>query len=84
MRAAILVAVLTLPPLVLTQSGGQVSDRARQLHERAIVIDSHDDTTQRLVYDKAFKIEARNTNGNIDVPRMREGEIGRASCRERV
>src|SRR3989449_512201 len=75
LRASILVTLAALPTLVLTQSGGQVSDRAKQLHDRAIVIDSHDDTTQRLVYDKTFKIEARNTNGNVDMPRMREGGL---------
>jgi hypothetical protein len=74
-RAVILAALLALPALVLTQSGIQVSDRAKQLHDRAIVIDSHDDTTQRLVDDKTFRIEARNPNGNIDIPRMREGGL---------
>jgi membrane dipeptidase len=74
-RAAVIVLLLAIPTFVLTQSGTQVSDRAKQLHDRAIVIDSHDDTTQRLVYDKTFKIDARNTNGNIDIPRMREGGL---------
>ena len=27
-----------------------VSPRAKQLHDRAIVVDSHDDTTQRLIF----------------------------------
>src|SRR5262245_15738588 len=74
-RGALLVCVLSVPALVLTQTGGQVNERAKQLHDRAIVIDSHDDTTQRLVDDKTFKIEARNPNGNIDIPRMREGGL---------
>jgi membrane dipeptidase len=52
-----------------------VSARAKQLHDRAIVVDSHDDTTQRLVFDKTFNIAARNKNGNIDIPRMREGGL---------
>ena len=47
-RAALIVAFFAPSVLVSTQSG-QVSDRAKQLHNRAIVIDSHDDTTQRLV-----------------------------------
>jgi membrane dipeptidase len=75
LRASVLASVFAVPALVLTQSGGQVSDRAKQLHNRAIVIDSHDDTTQRLVDDKTFKIEALNPNGNIDIPRMREGGL---------
>ena len=68
-------AVLALPALAFTQSApaDAVSARAKQLHERAIVIDSHDDTTQRLLFDKTFDIAKRQTNGNIDIPRMREG-----------
>src|SRR5439155_16849464 len=41
----------------------------------AIVIDTHDDTTQRLIFDKTFDIGARNKNGHIDIPRMREGGL---------
>jgi membrane dipeptidase len=51
----------------------QVSAVARRLHDRAIVVDSHDDTTQRLVFDTSFDIGARNRNGNLDIPRLREG-----------
>jgi len=53
----------------------QVSARARNVHERAIVVDTHDDTTQRLIFDKGFDIGARNKDGNIDIPRMREGGL---------
>jgi len=52
-----------------------VSARAKQVHERAIVVDTHDDTTQRLLGDPAFNIAARNDTGNIDIPRMREGGL---------
>jgi membrane dipeptidase len=63
--------------LVFTQSapGDAVSARAKQLHDRAIVIDSHDDTTQRLLSDKTYDISKRQKNGNIDIPRMREGGL---------
>ena len=73
-------AALALPVLVFTQSapGDAVSARAKQLHDRAIVIDSHDDTTQRLLFDKTFDISERQKNGNIDIPRMREGGPRRA------
>src|SRR5436190_20185701 len=69
--------LVLLPVLVFTQApaGDQVSARAKQLHDRAIVVDSHDDTTQRLVFDKAFNLAARNKNGHIDIPRMREGGL---------
>src|SRR5919201_696983 len=52
-----------------------VSARAKQLHDRAIVVDSHDDTTQRLLFDKSFDISVRHKDGHIDVPRMREGGL---------
>src|SRR5260221_1402484 len=52
-----------------------ISPRARQLHDRAIVIDSHDDTPQRMLFDKTFDISARHKDGHIDVPRMREGGL---------
>jgi len=52
-----------------------ISARARSLHDRAIVIDTHDDTTQRLISDKTYNIGVRNAAGSIDVPRMREGGL---------
>src|SRR5262245_40857608 len=60
---------------IQSASAEQVSARARNLHERAIVVDTHDDTTQRLIFDKGFDIGARNKDGNIDIPRMREGGL---------
>jgi membrane dipeptidase len=67
---------LALPALVLTQTGtSDVSPAARQLHDRAIVIDTHDDTPQRMLFEKGFDIGVRHPNGNIDVPRMREGGL---------
>jgi len=57
-----------------TATGSGSSDRARQLHARAIVVDTHDDTTQRLL-EKDFDIGQRHENGQIDVPRMREGGL---------
>src|SRR5919109_143808 len=73
---ALLGAVLAWPVFALGQSQpGDVSPRARQLHDRVIVVDTHDDTTQRLVFDEAFDIAARNKNGNIDIPRMKDGGL---------
>ena len=47
---------------------------ARALHFEAIVIDTHDDTTQRML-DPAFDLGARHKDGSIDIPRMREGGL---------
>jgi membrane dipeptidase len=73
--ASVLVAV---PAFVATQSpqgDAPISARARDVHMRAIVVDTHDDTTQRLVDEKGFDIAARNKTGSIDIPRMREGGL---------
>ncbi len=52
-----------------------ISERARQLHFSSIVIDTHDDTTQRFL-DPGFDLGARNALGSIDIPRMKEGGLG--------
>jgi hypothetical protein len=50
----------------------QVSPRAKALHAAAIVLDTHDDTTQRLIYEN-FDLSKRHPDGHIDIARMREG-----------
>jgi len=73
-----LAAPLVLPVIVCTQSvsdSAPVSERARALHNRAIVVDTHDDTTQRLLHEKDFDIGTRDDDGSIDIPRMREGGL---------
>ncbi|HXZ14265.1 MAG TPA: dipeptidase [Candidatus Sulfotelmatobacter sp.] len=52
-----------------------ISPKARELHFHSIVVDTHDDTTQRLL-DPKFDLGARHTDGDIDIPRMREGGLG--------
>ena len=51
-----------------------VSDQAKKLQSSSIVIDTHDDTTQRLL-DPKFDLSVRHPDGNIDIPRMREGGL---------
>ncbi len=72
---ALAFVLAAVPVAVLTQSGNQVSPRAKEVHDRAIVIDTHADTTQRLVFDNRFNISERHSDGNIDVPRMRDGGL---------
>jgi membrane dipeptidase len=50
----------------------EIAERARKLHFSSIVLDTHDDTTQRF-FSKDFDIAKRNAEGSIDIPRMREG-----------
>jgi len=88
MRHSLVRAALALAPRLLAAAfaaallaqpaqpqDAQVSAHARQLHDRAIVIDTHDDTTQRMLFDKNFDISVRHKDGQIDVPRMREGGL---------
>ncbi len=52
-----------------------VADHARQLHFSSIVVDTHDDTTQRL-FSKNYDFSRRNTDGShVDLPRLREGGL---------
>ncbi|MGH9790732.1 MAG: membrane dipeptidase, partial [Candidatus Acidiferrales bacterium] len=67
---------LALSVTLLGQSAGDgaVSERARSLHMRAIVVDTHSDTPQRMVFDK-FDMGHRDADGHVDIPRMREGGL---------
>jgi membrane dipeptidase len=56
-------------------SGDDVAARAHQLHFSSLVIDTHADTTQRLL-DPHFDLGARGAQGSVDIPRMREGGLG--------
>ena len=60
--------------MTATSQAQSVSDQAKKLQSSSIVIDTHDDTTQRLL-NPNFDITARHSDGNIDIPRMREGGL---------
>ena len=69
---------LVISATVMAQHAGPdevVAARAQELHARAIVIDTHDDTTQRLLSEPAFDLGARNSTGSIDISRMRQGGL---------
>jgi len=53
-------------------SADDIAERAKKLHFSSIVLDTHDDTTQRF-FSKDFDIGKRNPDGHVDIPRMREG-----------
>src|SRR5207237_7730430 len=59
-------------PLIAPAGGDEITERARKLHFSSIVLDTHDDTTQRF-FSKDYDIARRNPDGSIDIPRMREG-----------
>ncbi len=58
-----------------TPKADEMSVRARKLHFASIVVDTHDDTTQRFL-DGGFDLGARSSSGGIDIPRMKEGGLG--------
>jgi membrane dipeptidase len=58
----------------LALSAVSVSEKARKLHFSSIVIDTHDDTTQRFL-DGKFDLGDRTNTGSIDIPRMKEGGL---------
>ena len=68
------VCLLGATLMLVSASSDSVSDQANRLTHSAIVIDTHDDTTQRLL-DLHFDLAARHSDGNIDIPRMRDGGL---------
>src|SRR5581483_3963653 len=60
-----------------TDSGPEVSARARQLHDSAIVIDTHADTPQRFL-DTKFDIGTTDPSdkGQISLEKARKGNLG--------
>lgn len=75
-RAILFLAVCLLGATIMLVSASpdSVSEQANKLTHSAIVIDTHDDTTQRLL-DPHFDLGARHADGNIDIPRMRDGGL---------
>jgi membrane dipeptidase len=67
--AVVAVAAAALPRAVPVDD---VSPRARKLHFRAIVVDTHADTTQKLLFEPGYDFGERHTTGHVDLPRMRQ------------
>jgi membrane dipeptidase len=59
-------------PLSSPPGGDEIAERAHKLHFSSIVLDTHDDTTQRF-FSRDFDLAKRNPGGHVDIPRMREG-----------
>jgi membrane dipeptidase len=64
----------TLPAASAASLAAAAPDDAESIHRRAIVIDTHDDVTQRLVVEGA-NLATRLPDGQTDLPRMREGGL---------
>ncbi len=77
MVRALLLAVVCVSSVWLVGiavSADSISEKARKLHFSSIVVDTHDDTTQRFL-DGKFDLGVRSAAGSIDIPRMREGNL---------
>ena len=61
--------------MAMSTAADSVSEKARKLHFSSVIVDTHDDTTQRML-DPQFDLGARQKDGSIDIPRMREGGLG--------
>ncbi len=66
--------LLAAIPLIVKAQNPKISAHARELQMHSIVVDTHDDTTQRLL-DPHFDLAVRHDDGNIDIPRMQEGGL---------
>ena len=66
-------AVHAQAPAPAEQASPRVSSRAERLHRQALVVDTHDDTPQRFLFERDFDFGKRNATGHVDIPRMREG-----------
>jgi membrane dipeptidase len=71
------IALIFAPGTVVNSRRPQTDDlsaRARNLHFSSIVVDTHADTTQRLI-DGDFDLATRDLKGSVDIPRMKEGGL---------
>ena len=70
-----IIALPLLFPIALPIAAAQdkeVHRRAAEIHEAALVIDTHMDTLQRVLVHGA-KLGQRSSDGQADLPRFREG-----------
>jgi membrane dipeptidase len=58
---------------------GEHASRARKLHFNSLVVDTHTDVPQRCLFEN-FNFAARDAEGCIDTPRLREGGVGALFC----
>jgi membrane dipeptidase len=78
MRRTLLTAGLCISAgafLAAAVTADDISARVHKVHFSSIVVDTHDDTTQRFL-DGKFDLGARGSIGSIDIPRMKEGGLG--------
>jgi len=71
----ILLATIVGAAAVFSGASSQdISERAERVHARALVLDTHADTTQQMIWEN-FDLGERALRGHVDIPRMREGGL---------
>jgi len=66
------IAAAVFLPRIPSAAADDISELAHKLHFSSIVLDTHDDTTQRF-FTNTYDIANRNPDGHVDIPRMSEG-----------
>jgi len=56
----------------------EISERARRVHQRAIVVDTHIDVPASHSREAGYDVGQRHSQGHVDLPRMREGGLDAA------
>jgi membrane dipeptidase len=56
-----------------------IASRARKLHFDSLIVDTHTDVPQRCFFEN-LNFAARDAEGCVDIPRLREGGVGAIFC----
>ncbi len=62
----------------MSVDGQGISSRARKVHQRAIVVDTHIDVPASHARDVSYNVGERHSDGHVDLPRMKEGGLDAA------
>ena len=68
-------ALLLLPVVWMSHGAAPISPQAKEIHNRALVFDAHIHSVEREFYHGG-SIGDRQSNGQFDLPRAREGGLG--------
>jgi membrane dipeptidase len=78
-RALLLVAVAVMAGAMgMSTEAQEISARARKVHQRAIVVDTHIDVPATHARDAEYNVGERHSENHVDLPRMKEGGLDAA------
>lgn len=73
-RISLIVSLFAISSYLPAEAVNQNDKRTEYLLKHSIVLDTHVDTTQRLIWNH-IDLGNRSSEGSIDIPRMREGSL---------